>query len=286
MSAAISPFEAAAGPTAGMHGVADVRLIRRDGQTALADLRQVSPLRVLFPTAAAGDPFTAALVATSGGLVGGDSLTVDLQVAERASGLFVAQAAEKVYRSTGADGRIDIRLSVGAGGWLEFLPQETILFDNARLCRATDIRVAPSGRLLAGEMLVFGRTARGERMAHGLVRDAWRIRRADRLVWADALHLEGDIARHLDDPAGFGGCHAAATLALVVDDPAPFLPILRAGLDCPDVRFGATIVNGILLARWLSGNAKSLRRAFGTAWGELRAAAGGWPKTLPRLWHI
>lgn len=286
MFAAISPCDGRDAPTTGMHGAADVRLIFQEGQTALADLRQVSPLRVLFPTAAAGDPFTAALVATSGGLVGGDSLTVDFRVEEQASGLFVAQAAEKIYRSTGADGSIDVRLSVGAGGWLEFLPQETILFDNARLRRRTDLDVAAGGRLLAGEMLVFGRTARGERMNHGLVRDAWRIKHDGRLIWADALHLEGDIARHLDNPAGFNGCHAAATLALVVDDPAPFLPILRSCLDCPDVRFGATIVNGILLARWLSGNTKSLRRAFGTAWGELRAAAGGWPKTLPRLWYI
>lgn len=292
MFAAISPFDAALGqdaptrPSPGMHGIAEVRLTTREGKTELADLKQVSPLRVLFPTAACGDPLTAALVATSGGLVGGDSLTLDLRVEDRAAGLFVAQAAEKIYRSTGADGRIDVRLSVGADGWLEYLPQETILFDNARLRRGTDIDVAPGGRLLAGEILVFGRTARGERMDHGFVRDAWRIRRNGRLVWADALHLDGDIAERLDDRSGFDGCHAIATLALVVDDPLPFQTILRTCPDHPEVRFGTTIVNGILLARWLSGDTQSLRRAFGYAWGELRAAAGGHPKMLPRLWHI
>jgi urease accessory protein len=269
-----------------MHGAADVRLIRQEDRTTLADLRQISPLRVLFPFAAEGDPFTAALVTTSGGLVGGDSLSLDLQVGEGAQGLFVAQAAEKIYRSAGADGLIDVHLAVGRDGWLEFLPQETILFDNARLRRCTDIDVAPGGRLLAGEMLVFGRTARGERMNYGLVRDAWRITRDGRLAWTDALHLEGDIARHLDDPAGFDGCHAMATLALVVDDPAPFLPILRSSRDHPAVRFGATIVNGILIARWLSKETQSLRQNFGNAWGELRAAAAHLPKSLPRLWYI
>jgi urease accessory protein len=269
-----------------MHGAAEVRLVRKDGHTGLADLRQISPLRVLFPIAAAGDPFTAALVTTSGGLVGGDSLSVEVDVGEQASGLFVAQAAEKIYRSTGADGIIDVHLSVGAGGWLEFLPQETILFDNARLRRRTDIEVAPGGRLLAGEILVFGRTARGERMNYGLVHDAWRIKRDDRLAWTDAMHLEGDIAKHLDDPSGFDGCHALATLAFVVDDPIPFLPILRSSPDDLAVRFGATIVNGILIARWLSKDACALRQSFGSAWGELRAAAAQLPKTLPRLWYV
>jgi urease accessory protein len=269
-----------------MHGIVGVRLIEKDGRTALADLRQVSPLRVLFPTAAEGDPFTAALVTTSGGLVGGDSLSFDLQVGEQASGLFVAQAAEKIYRSTGADGTIDVRLSVGTGGWLEYLPQETILFDNARLRRHTDIEVASGGRLLAGEILVFGRTARGERMNRGLVREAWRIKRQGQLVWTDTLHVEDDIAERLDDPAGFGGCHATATLALAVDDPAPFLTILRSAPDLPTVRFGATVVNGILIARWLSRDTPSLRQSFGAAWGDLRAAAGRLPKTLPRLWYI
>jgi urease accessory protein len=123
-------------------------------------------------------------------------------------------------------------------------------------------------------------------MARGRVHDAWRVRRAHRLVWADALHLDGDIAAAIDDPAGFDGCPAAASLLLVVDDPVPFLPILRSCLDHPGVRFGCTIVNGILLARWLGTDAQSLRRSFGAAWGEVRAAAAGLPKTLPRLWHV
>ncbi|MDR3439800.1 urease accessory protein UreD [Telmatospirillum sp.] len=272
--------------TTGMHGSARVRLRSGENGTTLEDLHQSSPLRVLFPIAADGDPLTAALITTSGGLVGGDSLTVDLAVGENAQGLFVAQAAEKIYRSTGADGRIDVRLTAGPGGWLEFLPQETILFDNARLRRNTDIDVPPGGRLLAGEILVFGRTARGERMARGLVRDSWKIRRGGRLVWHDALHLDGDITAHLDNPAGFGGCHAAATLALVADDASRLLAVLRSCVDDTDLRFGATIVNGILVGRWLAADTLALRRSFGIAWGELRAAAGGWPKTLPRLWHI
>jgi urease accessory protein len=290
MSAVTSPYEPTvdtpSGPSAGMHGRAAVRLANQRGQTTLAALHQTSPLRVLFPDAADGDPFTAAVVTTSGGLVGGDSLAIDLAVDAGASGLFVSQAAEKIYRSTAADSRIDVFLRAATGSWLEFLPQETILFDDARLRRRTVIEATPGARLLAGEILIFGRTARGERMNHGLIHDAWQVRRAGRLVWADALHIDGDIAARLDDPAGFGGCHATATMALVTDDPAPFLAVLRASRDFAGVRFGATIVNGVLLTRWLGTDGEALRRSFGAAWGELRAAAVGYPRSLPRLWAI
>jgi urease accessory protein len=179
-----------------------------------------------------------------------------------------------------------MRLAAGPGAWLEFLPQETILFDNARFCRHTDIEVGRGARLLAGEILVFGRTARGERMTRGLVRESFRIRREDRLAWCDALHLDGDIGAHLDEPAGFSGCHALATLVLVADDASRHLAVLRAMGQDDAIHFGATVVNGILVARWLAKDSLALRRSFGTAWGQLRAAAGRLPKTLPRLWHI
>lgn len=288
MFAVTSPSDRAPppAPVAGMHGKAAVCLIQRDNQTRLADLHQASPQRVLFPVAADGDPLTAALVTTSGGLVGGDSLDIALTVGPQAAGLFVAQAAEKIYRSSGADCRVELDLTVGEGGWLEYLPQETILFDGARLRRQTQVAVAPGARLLAGEILVFGRIARGERMARGLVRDEWRVHRGGRLAWTDALHLDGDIAARLDDPAGFGGCHALATVVLVVDDPAPFLPVVRSCPVGPGLYFGATIVNGILVARWLASDGLALRRSFAAAWGELRTRAGGFPPSLPRLWHV
>lgn len=270
----------------GVTGYAHVALASGKSGTALAGLRQRVPLRVLFPLPAAGDPLTAALCSVSGGVVGGDRLSLDLAVGAGAAGLFVAQAAEKVYRSTGADSHIDMRLSVGPGGWMEVLPQETILFDGARLCRRTVADVAPGGTLMAGEILVFGRIARGERMRTGLISDSWRIARDGRLAWYDALRLDGDIARHLDAPAGFGGAHGAATLLMVVDDPRRLLPVLRSCPCPPAVKFGASIVNGMLIGRWLGTDGMTLRRSFATAWSTLRGAAGGWPRSLPRLWHI
>jgi urease accessory protein len=214
-------------PRLTIHGGAEVRFERRDGATRLARLYHHDPMRVLFPNPRTGDLPVATLVTTSGGLVGGDRLDISLSVGPDAQALITTQAAEKIYRSTGADVRITAEISVESGAWLEWLPQETILFDGARLRRSTSLALSGSARLLAGELLVFGRIARGERFAYGLARDAWEVRRDGRLVWGDALHLDGDIATILDHPACFGGATAYGTILYAAPDAVEHLDAAR-----------------------------------------------------------
>lgn len=265
-----------------MHGKAEIVFTPQ----GLGRLYQRAPLRVLFPTPPEGEPPHAALVTTSGGLTGGDCIELSVTAEPGARGQVTASAAEKLYRSTGPDTRIDITLTAGDGAWLEVLPQETILFQSSRLRRATRLDLSGTARVPAGEMLVFGRTARGERMTEGLVRDAWEVRRDGRLVWADALHLEGDIGRLLASPAGLGGAAACASLVYAGPDAADLLAPLRAALEPYEGRAGVTMVNGLLLARWLDTDALRLRRSFGAVWAELRYLAAGLPRRLPRLWEI
>ncbi|MSP80774.1 MAG: urease accessory protein UreD [Rhodospirillales bacterium] len=286
MSVVISPFER---PPAAVSGTAEVTFVRKGGATRLAHLYQHDPLRVLFP--APEDPAVpiAVLVTTSGGLVGGDRLAIAATVGEGAAALVTSQAAEKVYRSTGRDCRVDVDLTIGAGAWMEWLPHETILFDGARLRRRIVADVAAGGKLLAGELLVLGRTARGERLTHGLARDAWEIRRRGRLVWADALHLEGDLARAISDPAGLAGAVAYATFVYAADDAIERIELARGLLPANDegvLRSGATIVNGVLVVRWLACDAFALRAAFTAFWAAFRCRVGGGVSGLPRLWSI
>ena len=167
MCTATSPSSAA-----GVHGVVELAFAADGDETRLSVLYQRAPLRVLFPKVYGGSMPTAVLVTTSGGLVGGDSMDVSVVARAGSSALVTAQAAEKVYRSTGADCRIHMRLKVEDDGWLEWLPQETILFEGARLRRITELDIGRGGRAMAGEILVFGRTASGETLTRGLVRDA------------------------------------------------------------------------------------------------------------------
>ncbi|OAN45657.1 urease accessory protein [Paramagnetospirillum marisnigri] len=265
-----------------MRGKAEITF----GRDRLAHLFQQAPLRALFPTPPDGEPPQAALVTTSGGLAGGDRLDLSVTVDDGGAGLVVASAAEKIYRSTGPDTEVEIALAAGSGSWLEFLPQETIAFDGSRLRRTTRLDLAADARALAGEMLVFGRTARGERLSHGLLRDAWDVRRDGRLIWADALHLDGDIAAKLDAPAGFDGANACATLVLAAPAPERLRDLIRDGLADYDGRAGATVVAGLVIARWLDRDAARLRKSFGAAWAMLRHEAAGLPRRLPRLWEI
>ncbi len=256
-----------------------------DGRTALADLYQRAPCRVLTPKEEPGDPAQAVLLTTSGGIADGDKLSFKLRVGAGASATVTSQAAEKVYGARLADpATIRVALSVESGAWAEWLPQETILFEGARLDRRTVADVAPGGRLLACESVVFGRLARGERFGSGLLHDGWQVRRAGKLVWHDALRLEGDIAALIDKPTAFNGAEAMATALYVADDATAHLDAARELLGHDGLRCGVTVVNGILLARWF-GDALPVRRALTAYLTEFRAKAAGLPARLPRVWH-
>jgi urease accessory protein len=275
-------------------GIAEIGFAMSDGRTRLSHLYERNPLRVLFPAPAVGDLPVAVVVTTSGGLVAGDRIHVAVNLGERAAAHVTGSAAEKIYRSTGATTRIEQLFSVSDGGWLEFLPPEAILFDNARLRRRTRVELADSAGFLGGGIVVFGRIAMGERFAAGLLHEGWEIYRSGRLIWGDALHVAddhaGDVAGTMADPACFDGAEACATLIL-----SPQRGDLRGLVDAAraeqakspaeGLRAGVTAVNGLLVARWL-GAAVAVRRAYAELACHLRDAAMGLPPHLPRLWHV
>ncbi len=256
------------------------------GVTRLADLHQRDPLSLRLPQPGRGDIFEASLITTSGGIVGGDRLNVAIAAGEGARLRVYPQAAEKVYRSLGTDSRIAVVLKAEAGAWLEWLPQETILFDGARLRRDTAVDLEQGAQVLAGEFLVFGRRASGESLSHGLIHDGWRLRRGGRLIWADALHAEGDLAAPLASIACLGGVTAYASLIYAADDAPAKLAALRALLsERVGVRAALTAVNGLVIGRFL-GEARAVRDSYGAFWAAARSELAGLPAALPRLWHV
>jgi urease accessory protein len=282
-AASIAPIEIASTRPRLFEGVAEVSFERRNGKTVLADLHQKPPLRVLFPRT--DDPLPLAVLAnTAGGLVGGDRMATTVTVGPDAAVAVTGQAAEKVYRSLGAETVVSNRLVAREGAWLEWLPQETIVFDRARLRRRMLIDLSADARVLAGEILVFGRVARGERIASGMIHDAWEVRRDGRIVWADALHLDGDIQATLAAPASFGGSLAYATMIYAAPDAAAHLEALRETLGEADG--AATCLGPLLVARWLSPDPYRLRQAFGRTWRSLRQQARGLPAQLPPIWYV
>jgi urease accessory protein len=259
-------------------GESRVSFAVRAGRTRLADLYQRDPCRILFPEPELGEPPQAVLVTTSGGVTDGDALTMRIEVEAGATALATTQAAEKIYRAAkgGQHCTMNIAVHVGEGAALDWLPQETIVFEGARLKRRTVAEVAPGGSLLACEMVVLGRAASGERFTGGLLLDSWSVRRAGKLAWTDALRVEGETPLG----AGFGAANAMTTMIGVWDEPQASFERARALLaKSGDVRAGVTLVNGVMVARLL-GEATIVREA---AVGFLTAFRG---RRLPRVWHV
>lgn len=247
----------------------------RFGIRGLAELHQAGALKVRFPR---GEPPEAVLVNTAGGLAGGDRLSYDIAADAGARATVTTAACEKVYRSDNAAAELSVALRVGRGGRLDWLPQETIFFDRARLARRVDAELASDATLLLVEAMVFGRTERGERVRDGAFRDSWRVRRDGRLVLAEESRGEGAIADLLDRPAVLDGHCAAATLVYVAPDAGARLDSLRRALSDGEAEGGASERDGVLAARLVARDGFRLRPHLLAAIAALR------DQSLPKVW--
>ena len=270
--------------SASPEGVAQLVFVHR-GTTRLARLFQKAPLRVLSPRPPPGELPCAVLLNTGGGIVGGDALEVRVRLEDGAAAVITSQAAEKAYRSAGPDATLNVHLDLADRAWLEWLPQETILFDGARLRRTLRVEAVAQARLLAADMLVFGRRARGERFRHGLLRDRLEVRMDDRLVWADALRLAPEPGPLLHLPFGFAGAAALATCVYVAADARDRIGLAREFAESPDVRSGATCMGPVLVVRWLADDPAPVRQAVRRFCARFRHAVAGLPEQVPAIWR-
>ncbi len=220
------------------------------------------------------------LVNTGGGVAGGDAYRVELALNAGADVAATTTAAEKIYRSDGPAARIETRLSLGPGARLLWLPQETILFDGARLERKLEVDMAGDAELLVVESLVFGRLAMGETAIDAKLADSWRVRRDGRLVFADETRLD-HAAAALDRIAVGAGARAVATIVAAAPDVEARLADLRAALEAEGegVEAGASFFDGLIVARLVSPSPARLREAI---IASILALGGGEP---PRLWR-
>jgi urease accessory protein len=267
-------------------GAAILSIDSRDGASRLRDLYQRAPCRLLFPEVEAGEPLQAVLLTTTGGLTGGDRTRIEFNVGAHACATLTTQAAEKLYRAVPGAAPVECSVSLQAGqdSWAEWLAQETILFNGARLRRSFRADLAPGSRMLAVESIVFGRQAMGEELRVGMLHDSWRIRRAGRLIWADAMRLEGDIAGLRAAPFGHGDARACATLLYAGPDSHDFLEPVRGALSAA-AHGGATLMQDLLVVRFLDPDPARLRAQILKVAGLVRQAAAGLSRTLPRVWY-
>jgi urease accessory protein len=248
----------------------------RTGETRRARVHESGALRLRFPNGSS-QALDAVIVNTAGGMTGGDRFDIEANVGPGAQATVTTAAAEKIYRSLGPDTEIAVRLSVGASGKLAWLPQETILFDRMRLRRSIDVALAPGATFLLAEAVVFGRAAMGETVVSGHFSDRWRVRVDGRLIYAETVRLDGNIAQRLAQRAIARGGVAIASMIAVPGDEETVAALRAKQQDfCAEV--GASAWNGLAVARFVAHDSASLRRDLVAAATALRGAA------LPRLW--
>jgi len=257
-----------------------------DGGSALHRLDQRGGAKIRLPRPS-GIALEAVLINTAGGLTGGDRIDWQAEAMAGTRLSVTTAASEKLYRSDEGDACQTTRLRIGAEARLDWLPQETIVFDGARLQRRLDVDLDEGGTLLAVESLLFGRQAMGERVLRGRLRDRWRIRRGDRLLHAEALDIDAAIDLADGSPAGFGSAAdtrpALLTAVLCLPDTREAERLhdrVSRSLHAPGLRAGASVLPHRLIVRAMAPDGHRLRRGTMPA---LRLMAEG---ELPRVWHV
>ncbi|PVB62041.1 urease accessory protein UreD [Labrenzia sp. 011] len=264
-----------------VNGCARVGFAVSGDRTRLTDLYQSGAAKVRLPKVY-DLKTTAVLINTAGGLTGGDRLSYEIDVAKGAHAIVTSQTAERAYQSISGAAEVSGRFSVAEDAVLEWLPQETILFNRSGLSRTMRADLAPGARLLMLESVVLGRKAMGEQVDSVFFRDSWRIRRDGRLVFADDVRLDGNAAQVLAGPATGSDGRAVATLVDCTPDAQDRLALARACLEtlpAGTVRAAASAWNGLLTARFVCDDSRDLRNALIAFLTGYRAAE------LPRVWH-
>ena len=247
------------------------------GQSRRGRVHEAGSLRVRFPNTVDAAQLEAVMVNTAGGMAGGDHFDIEVDVGAGARLCLTSAAAEKVYRSLAPDTQVTVKLSAASGATLAWLPQETILFDRARLRRSIDLDLAQGASVLLAEGIVFGRSAMGEAVDCGHLFDRWRVRVGGELVFAETTRLDGKIAERLTKTAIANKGAAVASVLKVPGDEAAAAAI-RAMQESFIGDVGVSAWNGLALARLVAPDGATLRHdliAVLTTWG-----AG----TPPRLW--
>ena len=266
-------------------GSARITVGSREAGNHIVDIVERSPVRVMLPRIGGAAVKEAVLINTGGGIAGGDRLETSVTATDKSSIVVTTQAAEKVYRALDEPARITTKLEVLDFAKLAWLPQETILFNSARLRRETTIDFSPGATLLALEWLVLGRAAHKEKVVGGEITDGWRVRKEGQLIWADTFRVADPIFCHLPRSALLEKHIAIGTLVYCGASSDRCLELFRSIESDMECRCAATTVAGLAIIRFAAVAARSLRLALRRFLGRLQHESGpAAPFGVPKMW--
>jgi urease accessory protein len=272
-----------------MTGQEEVRRQRARGEGRLAAKRSAEATRldVLYQEGCAkirlpqsfDGTMEAVLINTAGGLTGGDRIDWAFTAGEGTRLTATTQACERVYKALAGTATVETRIDVGAGARVDWLPQETILFDRSSLTRRLEVDLAGDATFLAVEAVLLGRKAMGEQVETGFFRDRWRIRREGKLIHAEEARLIGDVALVSGEQAVLAGARAFATVLFCGRDAEAYLEPLRRLIG--DGEAGASHWQDKLVARVVAPDGFALRKKLIPLISHLRNGA-----SVPKVWTL
>ncbi|BBP00720.1 urease accessory protein UreD 2 [Sulfuriferula nivalis] len=262
--------------------------VHESGKTTLLHRQHHGPLRVqkaLYPEGSA--VCHSIVLHPPGGIAGGDTLEIRVVLEHGSQALLTSPGAGKWYRSSGSYASQQLRFTVAENAVLEWLPQETILFDGALARMNMEVELAQGAVFMGWEIVCLGRAASGEKFNHGHLNQRVRIKFAGKPIWQEFGNLQGGDAL-MNSPAGLAGCTVTATLVLAGKAiPADLLNQCRevavdgmAGEHC-----GITVLPDVLIVRYLGNKSEAAKRYFTALWTILRPYAAGRQAVIPRIWQ-
>jgi urease accessory protein len=266
------------------NGFGRVALAGDEAGARVTDIHQKFPIRLVFPKVDGRRCQEVVIINTSGGIAGGDRLEIEVVALSAASASITTQAAEKIYRALDKPARISTRLKVLESAKLAWLPQETIVFNGARIARHTEIDLCSGAEIIALEWLVLGRIESGEEVLGGYILDSWRIRLDGRLAWADGFLVTDEMFAHLHRKALLSGWKAIGTLIYCgpcLDARLEILREIAASLDC---QCAATIVGAIIVVRVAAEASADLKQGLRSLLDRFSLELGPGPFGVPKMW--
>ncbi len=274
-------------PQNSWHGKLELDFANSDGTTQISHSYSQAPWKLQRPFYPEGDRVChSVLLHTAGGMVGGDRLTANITLGEHTHALITTAAAAKIYRSSGQESQQITQIQVAAGACLEWLPQETIIFNGAIYHQQTRIELAPQAIWCGWEINRYGRTARGESFLEGQVRSRTEVWQQGRPLWIDRQHLWGN-ADMWHSPHALAAQPVVGSLAFVgqsvpstlVDQSRSLAHTIEQG------EFGVTQLEQGMLCRYRGASSLEVRTWLIGVWQMLRVSLMGRSHYLPRIWQ-
>ena len=273
-------------PSTSWHGSLDLVFTKANGKTQLTHNRARSPLKVQRPFYPEGSDICHSVVLhTAGGVVGGDRITLNFHLKPQAKALITTAAASKIYRSNGLQARQSIQMQVDADACLEWLPQETIVFNGAIYQQDLRVELAPEAIWLGWEITRFGRSARGERFCLGEWRSHTEVWQQGHPLWIDRQWLPGK-EEIINSPHGLAGQPVVASLAWIGQPVSAEIVEKARRIEQSHSLAGVTRLPSGLLCRYRGSSSAEVRNWFTSVWQLLRISYLGKSSCPPRVWQI